>query len=124
MILLLIPLLSMVFSLQMQQAPTSQLYDARIETDKVNGKLLIRNVFENKSQKTVDLYYKFKCKRQGRSGSSVNSQSGSFTAAPGEIVTLSKTAVSVAPSDAYTINLEVFSNSKTIATDSYSSEEE
>ena len=124
MILLLIPLLSKVFTMQTQQAPATHLYDARIETEKVNGKLLIRNVFENKSQNTVDLYYKFKCKREGRSGSSANSQSGSFTAAPGETVTLSKTAVSVAPSDAYTIDLEVYSNAKTIATDTYSSEEE
>ncbi|MEJ8757427.1 curli-like amyloid fiber formation chaperone CsgH [Pontibacter sp. H259] len=121
MILLCIPVLSMFFSMPIQTTPASTLYDARIETDLQAGKLIIRNVFENKSSKTVDLYYKFKCKRHGKSGTSANSQSGSFQAAPGETVILSKTAVSYSPDDNYTVSLDVFNEARTVASDTYSS---
>lgn len=122
MISLLIPVLFMIFSMPAQNTTVSLLYDARIETVMQGGKLMIKNVFENKSTKTVNLYYKFKCKRQSRSGSSANSQSGSFKAAPGETVILSRTMVSYTKEDAYILNLDVFNNATTIASDTYKSE--
>lgn len=107
-----------------ENATQQEKYDARIETNLQDGKLKISNVFENNSTAEVSLTYKFQCKRKGRSGTSVSSQSGSFTAEPGQTVTLSRSAISVSSSDNYRLTLDVFENGKPVATANYSSGQE
>ncbi|NEM97061.1 curli-like amyloid fiber formation chaperone CsgH [Pontibacter burrus] len=123
-LLLLMSFLSMLLIHQQETGVQQEKYDARIETTMQDGKLKISNVFENNSPEEVSFTYKFQCKRKGRSGTSVSSQSGKFTAAPGQTVTLSRSAVSVSPSDNYSLTLDVFENGKPVATANYSAGEE
>lgn len=120
-LLLLMSFLSLLLIHQQETVAQQEKYDARIETTMQDGKLKVSNVFENNSSEEVSFTYKFKCKRKGRSGTSVSSQAGTFTAAPGQTVTLSRTAVSVTPSDNYSLTLDVLDNGKPVATANYSS---
>ncbi|MBB6612488.1 hypothetical protein H7F15_15695 [Pontibacter sp. Tf4] len=120
-LLLLMCLATIVFAGQQTQATP---YDARIETEWQDGRLQISNVFENNSPGKANFTYKFRCSRQGRSGTSTTSQAGAFQAAPGQTVTLSQTTVSVSPADDLRLHLDVFRDGKPVATATYSSGQE
>lgn len=93
-------------------------YVANMHTQRNNDLLLVSNNFKNKSSQTVCFTYKFKCIRVSASGKSANSQSGSFVAASGQAIALSKTSLSIRPSDSYSLLLEIYSENQLMASHS------
>ncbi|PVY42918.1 curli-like amyloid fiber formation chaperone CsgH [Pontibacter virosus] len=89
-------------------APTASQCMAHMNIQRGNGLLVVSGMFENKSPQTVYLSYKFKCIRVSATGRSANSQSGSFVAAPDQIVSFSKTSLCIRPSDSYDLLLEIY----------------
>ncbi|WP_299702152.1 curli-like amyloid fiber formation chaperone CsgH [uncultured Pontibacter sp.] len=94
---------------------TESQYVAQMDTQRENGLLLVSNMFENNSQQTVYLTYKFRCIRVSATGKSANSQSGSFVAASGQTISLSKTALSIRPTDSYDLLLEIYDGNQLVA---------
>lgn len=94
---------------------TEEQYVAHMDTKQDSGLLLVSNLFENKSSQKVYFTYKFKCVRLSPSGISANSQSGNLMAAPGQVINLSKTSLSIRPSDSYNLLLEIYDGNKLVA---------
>lgn len=97
--------------------PASQPYLAQLQTQAQGNMLSINSLFTNKSGADVNFSYRMKSERAGAAGTSVNSQSGTVTAAAGQTITLSKSSFSVTPQDTYTIVLEILDQGKVVAQD-------
>ena len=81
---------------------------AWIDYTEQDGQLLVRGKFFNQRAEADTLRYELITVRQGKAGNSQSKQAGQFVAPANEEVVLTKTSVSVQPSDTYTIQLKIF----------------
>ena len=93
----------------------AKIHLVRMQENKIN----IENTFYNGGNKEINIFYKLKASKSGRSSSTSN-QSGNFIVDSKEKVVLSKLTVNLNKDDHYKINLQVFENNRVIAENSAS----
>lgn len=87
----------------------------KIQTTKSNGIVLIEPQLINLTNQAVkNLSYKFTVEKTGKTGTSKSIQSGNFSIAEDDSITLSKVSLKVSPNDAYTTSLKIFQNKQLI----------
>ena len=87
----------------------------KIQSTESNGIILLEAKLINLNNQTEkNLSYKFTVKKTGKSGTSNSAQSGNFSIAELDSVTLSKVSIQVQPGDVCTGNLKIFQNKQFI----------
>jgi len=83
----------------------------KIQTTKNNGIIVIEpQIINLNNQPVKNLSYKFTVEKKGESGTTNSSQSGNFSIAGKESITLSKVSLKVLPKDVYSTSLKIFQN--------------
>ncbi|MFC5270401.1 curli-like amyloid fiber formation chaperone CsgH [Adhaeribacter terreus] len=92
--------------------------EAKIVLDQQENMLQIKSYYQNAGNTTEKLSYKLYTTKQGRSGSSRNTQGGSFEVEAGEKELLAQTRINVNPDDNYAIKLMVYRDGELVSQDS------
>ena len=83
----------------------------KIQTTENNGIILLEAQLINLgSQPAKNLSYKFTVEKEGKSGTSNSIQSGNFSIAENDSITLSTVSLKVLPKDVYSTSLKIFQN--------------
>ena len=100
---------------------TPESCQAVLKTQLQNNLLIIRGECVSTSPQPLSMSYELLTDKQGASASSHNVQSGQFTVASQQRVTLAQTALRIAPADAYRIRLRLLTaTGEVVAQDSLS----
>ncbi|GAB2794516.1 MULTISPECIES: curli-like amyloid fiber formation chaperone CsgH [Hymenobacter] len=102
----LLPLATVLSGLSAWSGPAD--CQARLTTQQQGGMLLITGFCRNQTPSPLLVRYELLTSRRGESGSTQNTQMGSFTVAPAQEKALSQTSVSFSGSDECQVHLRLF----------------
>ena len=95
----------------------SQNFEAKIDVDDSSDDILIKGIFYNHSDFTINFSYEMISLKKGESGTSSTKQKGNFTAEPDEKVLLSEVFLNKDCSN-YKIKLLIFDDIDVVTSDS------
>ena len=93
--------------IQTGQAQSEPQFEAKIDTVQAGDMTTISALFINHGVDERQFSYQLKVERDGKNGSSANTQSGKFSAQPGKECQLSQSTINITSGDQYTFSLTV-----------------
>lgn len=116
--LILLLLSSIIYSGDFNKTALSGKYKCRITQKNENGQIILSAKFKNFFEKPVMISYLFMTDKNGISGTSSNSQSGTETVQGNSEILLSKVSLDFNRSNNYKAYLQIFKDNVIISSDS------